>query len=80
MYYVKPDRSEVYFVTSQPEPEFGLESWSAEGDVDVVHLRYGERGPGAAAVLCAELHPARPAVRLRHRVRDLRGRGPAGQV
>src|SRR5215831_12001783 len=31
IYYVKPDRSEVYFVTSQPEPEFRIESWSAKG-------------------------------------------------
>ena len=27
MYPVKPDRSEVYFVTSQPEPGFEIESW-----------------------------------------------------
>src|SRR5216684_3603969 len=33
IYYVKPDRSEVYFVTSQPEPDFRIESWSAKGDV-----------------------------------------------
>ena len=33
IYYVKPDRSDVYFVTSQPEPEFKTESWSAKGDV-----------------------------------------------
>jgi len=33
IYYVKSDRSEVYFVTSQPEPEFAVESWSAMGDV-----------------------------------------------
>jgi salicylate hydroxylase/6-hydroxynicotinate 3-monooxygenase len=36
MYPVKADRSEVYFVTSQPEPGFNIESWSAEGDVAVV--------------------------------------------
>jgi 6-hydroxynicotinate 3-monooxygenase len=34
IYYVKPDRSEVYFVTSQPEPDFSVESWSAMGDVN----------------------------------------------
>jgi 6-hydroxynicotinate 3-monooxygenase len=34
IYYVKPDRSEIYFVTSQPEPGFRIESWSAKGDVD----------------------------------------------
>jgi len=33
VYYVKPDRSEIYFVTSQPEPDFRIESWSAKGDV-----------------------------------------------
>jgi 6-hydroxynicotinate 3-monooxygenase len=33
IYYVKPDRSEIYFVTSQPEPGFSVESWSAMGDV-----------------------------------------------
>jgi len=33
IYYVKPDRSEVYLVTSQPEPGFRIESWSAKGDV-----------------------------------------------
>jgi 6-hydroxynicotinate 3-monooxygenase len=33
IYYVKPDCSEVYLVTSQPEPEFRIESWSAKGDV-----------------------------------------------
>jgi salicylate hydroxylase/6-hydroxynicotinate 3-monooxygenase len=37
IYYVKPDRSEIYLVTSQPEPEFRIESWSAKGDV--VELR-----------------------------------------
>ncbi|HZP98120.1 MAG TPA: FAD-dependent monooxygenase [Reyranella sp.] len=36
MYPVKADRSEVYFVTSQPEPGFKIESWSAEGDVKVL--------------------------------------------
>ena len=36
IYYVKPDRSEVYFVTSQPEPGFTIESWSATGDVKEV--------------------------------------------
>jgi 6-hydroxynicotinate 3-monooxygenase len=42
IYYVKPDRSEVYFVTSQPEPEFRIESWSAKGDVR--ELRAAFRG------------------------------------
>jgi SAM-dependent methyltransferase len=55
--------------------------WRAAGDDgDVGHLSYGERGHGAAAVLCAELHPARAAARVRHGVRELRGRGPDRQV
>jgi 6-hydroxynicotinate 3-monooxygenase len=53
IYYVKPDRSEVYFVTSQPEPGFTVESWSAKGDV--VELRQAFEGfhPQVARVLAA---------------------------
>ncbi|WP_395708012.1 FAD-dependent monooxygenase [Reyranella sp.] len=40
MYPVKPDRSEVYFVTSQPEPQFTAESWSMEGDVEVLRAAF----------------------------------------
>ncbi|HJQ58233.1 MAG TPA: FAD-dependent monooxygenase [Vineibacter sp.] len=53
MYPVKPDRSEVYFVTSQPEPEFSAESWSAEGDVDVVRAAFAEFHPSVRGVLAA---------------------------
>ncbi|MGQ0584945.1 MAG: FAD-dependent monooxygenase, partial [Reyranella sp.] len=53
MYYVKPDRSEVYFVTSQPEPEFGLESWSAEGDVEVLRAAFEGFHPTVQRVLAA---------------------------
>jgi 6-hydroxynicotinate 3-monooxygenase len=42
IYYVKPDRSEIYLVTSQPEPDFRIESWSAKGDVK--ELRSAFRG------------------------------------
>ena len=34
IYYVNPRRDEIYFVTSTPEPDFELESWSAKGDLD----------------------------------------------
>ena len=34
IYYVTAQRDEVYFVTSVPEPEFQVESWSATGDLD----------------------------------------------
>ena len=40
MYPVKSDRSEVYFVTSQPEPGFGRESWSETGDVKVLRAAF----------------------------------------
>ena len=53
MYPVKPDRSEVYFVTSQPEPEGGLESWSAEGDVKVLQAAFESFHPSVRRVLAA---------------------------
>ena len=31
IYYVKPDRSEIYLVTSQPEPDFRIEVLVGEG-------------------------------------------------
>jgi 6-hydroxynicotinate 3-monooxygenase len=40
IYFVKPDRSEVYFVTSQPEPGFTVESWSATGDVTALRAAF----------------------------------------
>ncbi|TWS99405.1 FAD-dependent monooxygenase [Reyranella sp. CPCC 100927] len=53
MYPVKPDRSEVYFVTSQPEPAFSAESWSAEGDVDVLRAAFDGFHPIVRGVLAA---------------------------
>jgi salicylate hydroxylase/6-hydroxynicotinate 3-monooxygenase len=53
MYYVKPDRSEVYFVTSQPEPEFRVESWSAHGDVNVLRRAFEGFHPTVQRVLAA---------------------------
>ena len=53
MYPVKPDRSEVYFVTSQPEPGFNLESWSATGDVKVLREAFEAFHPEARAVINA---------------------------
>jgi len=45
IYYVKPDRGEVYFVTSQPEPGFTVESWSAKGDMPTLRRRTWHRAP-----------------------------------
>lgn len=63
IYPVKPDRSEIYFVTSQPEPGFELESWSATGDVKVLREAFEGFHPDARAVINAapEVHK-RPLV------------------
>ena len=53
IYYVKPDRSEVYFVTSQPEPEFTVESWSAMGDVNELRRAFDGFHPQVRNVLAA---------------------------
>src|SRR5262249_54586496 len=52
-YPVKADRSEVYFVTSQPEPEFGRESWSETGDVKVLRAAFEGFHPDVQRVLAA---------------------------
>jgi salicylate hydroxylase/6-hydroxynicotinate 3-monooxygenase len=53
IYYVKPDRSEVYFVTSQPEPGFTVESWSAMGDVGELRKAFEGFHPQVQQVLAA---------------------------
>ena len=63
MYPVKSDRSEVYFVTSQPEPGFRIESWSAEGDVAVLQEAFAGFHPTVQRMLaaCPSVHK-RPLV------------------
>ncbi|WP_076864640.1 FAD-dependent monooxygenase [Bradyrhizobium mercantei] len=58
IYYVKPDRSEVYFVTSQPEPGFTVESWSATGDVRELRKAFEGFHPQVCKVLeaCPSVH------------------------
>jgi salicylate hydroxylase/6-hydroxynicotinate 3-monooxygenase len=58
IYYVKPDRSEVYLVTSQPEPEFRIESWSAKGDVGELRKAFAGFHPEVEQVLaaCPDVH------------------------
>ena len=58
IYYVKPDRSEVYLVTSQPEPEFRIESWSAKGDVKELRKAFAGFSSEVQRVLaaCPEVH------------------------
>jgi 6-hydroxynicotinate 3-monooxygenase len=58
IYYVRPDRSEVYFVTSQPEPGFTVESWSAKGDMDDLRAAFEGFHPQVQHVLkaCPDVH------------------------
>jgi 6-hydroxynicotinate 3-monooxygenase len=53
IYFVKPDRSEIYFVTSQPEPGFTVESWSAKGDVKELRKAFDGFHPQVQHVLAA---------------------------
>jgi 6-hydroxynicotinate 3-monooxygenase len=50
MYYVNPQRSEVYFVTSTPEPDFTQESWSTTGDMAVLRDAYRDFHPTVRAI------------------------------
>jgi SAM-dependent methyltransferase len=52
--------------------ELGDEGWRSAPGFDPRGVRYGERGPGASAVLCAELHPRTAGRLLRERLRRLR--------
>jgi 6-hydroxynicotinate 3-monooxygenase len=51
IYYVNPRRSEVYFVTSTPEPDFTRESWSTTGDMAVLRGAYRDFHPTVRSVL-----------------------------
>jgi salicylate hydroxylase/6-hydroxynicotinate 3-monooxygenase len=55
IYYTKKDRSEVYFVTSVPEPAEWLtaESWSAKGDVNELRAAFEAFHPDVRDVLAA---------------------------
>jgi salicylate hydroxylase/6-hydroxynicotinate 3-monooxygenase len=58
IYYVKPDRSEIYFVTSQPEPDFRIESWSAKGDVRDLRIAFAgfDRQVETVLAACPDVH------------------------
>jgi salicylate hydroxylase/6-hydroxynicotinate 3-monooxygenase len=60
IYYTKRDRSEIYFVTSVPEPAEWLtrESWSAKGDVRELRNAYADFHEDVRAVLdaCPDCH------------------------
>ena len=60
IYYTRRDRSQLYFVTSVPEPANWLtpESWSAMGDVDELRAEYEGFHPEVQMVLnaCPSCH------------------------
>ena len=58
IYCVKPDCSEVYLVTSQPEPEFRIESWSAKGDVTQLRKAFAgfDREVEQVLAACPDVH------------------------
>ena len=58
IYYVNPRKDEVYFVTSTPEPDFNVESWSQEGDLDQLRAAYADFHPDVRSVLdaCPKVH------------------------
>jgi hypothetical protein len=55
--------------------ELGEDGWRSTASFAPAGVRYGERGPGASAVLCAELRPRRAALLARLAIRDVRHRG-----
>ncbi|HZZ47677.1 MAG TPA: FAD-dependent monooxygenase [Pseudonocardia sp.] len=58
IYFVTPERDEVYFVTSQPEPEFTAESWSAKGDLGTLRAAFEGFHPQVGHTLnaCPDVH------------------------
>ena len=57
-YFVNPRCDELYFVTSTPEPEFDVESWSAKGDLATLRAAYDTFHPQVRAILaaCPDVH------------------------
>lgn len=53
IYYVKPQRDEIYFTTSTPEPDFQIESWSQKGELEQLRDAYKDFHPQVRAVLDA---------------------------
>lgn len=58
IYYVTPNRDEVYFVTSLPEPQWRNESWSAKGDLGQLRSAFAGFHPQVQMVLnaCPDVH------------------------
>ena len=59
--------------------ELGADGWRSVPEL-TPGIRYGARGPGATAVLCAELHPGTIGEKLRLALRDVRYRHDVRRV
>ena len=57
-YFTNPRRDELYFVTSTPEPDYGIESWSSKGDLSVLREAYKDFHPQVRTILgaCPDVH------------------------
>ena len=57
-YFVNPRRDELYFVTSTPEPDYAVESWSSKGDLATLRAAYDTFHPQVRAILaaCPDVH------------------------
>jgi len=53
IYYVNPRKEELYFVTSVPDPEWKLDSWSAMGDLCDLRAAFEGFHPDVTRVLAA---------------------------
>lgn len=69
-------RNAGFLVFEEELYELTPEGWRSAPAFAAAGVRYGERGPGASAVLCAELHPRTAANRLRERIRRRRQSTP----
>ena len=53
IYYINAQRSEIYFTTSVPEPDFNVESWSQQGDLNQLREHFKDFHPEVRNVLAA---------------------------
>lgn len=67
-------RSSGFLVFEHELYELTGDGWRSTPSLPAEGVRYGDRGPGASAVLCAELHPRTAGAALRQRIRGLRHR------
>ena len=65
-------RASGFIVFEHEVYELADDGWRATAELPRTGVRYGARGPGASAVLGAELHPATPGRRVRDALRSLR--------